>query len=62
MRAWRWLCVVLCMVNAAIFVAWSPVPSRSQREGAPRDVLLLDIALDSYFRLCIERSNLGSMR
>lgn len=28
-----------------------------QREGAPRDVLLLDIALDNYFRLCIERTD-----
>ena len=26
-----------------------------QAEGASRDVLLLDIALDNYFRLCIER-------
>lgn len=25
--------------------------------GGPRDVLLLDIALDSYFRLCIERTD-----
>ncbi len=28
-----------------------------QREGASRDVLLLDIALDSYFRLCLERTD-----
>ncbi|KAL6770951.1 GWD2 [Auxenochlorella protothecoides x Auxenochlorella symbiontica] len=32
-----------------------------QREGASRDVLLLDIALDSYFRLCVERTDLGSL-
>lgn len=34
----------------------------AQREGASRDVLLLDIALDSYFRLCVERTDLGSLR
>ncbi|GAB4821271.1 hypothetical protein N2152v2_008317 [Parachlorella kessleri] len=32
-----------------------------QREGAPRDVLLLDIALDNYFRLCVERTDKGAM-
>lgn len=39
-----------------------PCSLLSQREGAPRDVLLLDIALDSYFRLCVERTDLGSLR
>jgi hypothetical protein len=32
-----------------------------QTEGAGRDILLLDIALDSYFRLCIERSDKSTM-
>lgn len=32
-----------------------------QMEGASRDVLLLDIALDNYFRLCIERADKSSM-
>lgn len=32
-----------------------------QREGAPRDVLMLDIALDNYFRLCVERMDKGGM-
>lgn len=32
-----------------------------QREGAPRDVLLLDIALDSFFRLRIEQQDKGSL-
>ncbi|KAA6428767.1 MAG: carbohydrate-binding module family 45 protein [Trebouxia sp. A1-2] len=30
-------------------------------EGASRDVLLLDIALDNYFRLCIERTDKSSL-
>lgn len=29
--------------------------------GAPRDVLLLDVALDAYFRLCIERMDKGAL-
>jgi alpha-glucan,water dikinase len=28
---------------------------------SPRDVLLLDIALDSYFRLCVDRADKGAM-
>ena len=32
-----------------------------QNEGASRDVLLLDIALDNYFRLCIERVDKGAL-
>ncbi|PSC73883.1 ABC transporter A family member 2 isoform B [Micractinium conductrix] len=32
-----------------------------QAEGASRDLLLLDIALDSYFRLCVERADKGAM-
>ena len=32
-----------------------------QAEGASRDVLLLDIALDNYFRLCIERVDKTSL-
>lgn len=32
-----------------------------QAEGASRDVLLLDIALDNYFRLCIERVDKSSL-
>lgn len=32
-----------------------------QAEGAGRDVLLLDIALDNYFRLCIERTDKSSL-
>ena len=32
-----------------------------QAEGASRDVLLLDIALDNYFRLCIERTDKNSL-
>lgn len=32
-----------------------------QAEGASRDVLLLDIALDNYFRLCIERTDKSSL-
>lgn len=32
-----------------------------QAEGASRDVLLLDIALDNYFRLCIERTDKTSL-
>ncbi|DBB11157.1 TPA: Phosphoglucan, water dikinase, chloroplastic [Trebouxia sp. C0006] len=30
-------------------------------EGASRDVLLLDVALDNYFRLCIERTDKSSL-
>jgi alpha-glucan,water dikinase len=30
-------------------------------EGAPRDVLLLDIALDEYLRLCVERADKAAM-
>lgn len=37
--------------------AWSSL----QAEGASRDVLLLDIALDNYFRLCIERTDKSSL-
>jgi alpha-glucan,water dikinase len=29
--------------------------------GAPRDVLLLDIALDAYFRLCVERTDKSAL-
>ncbi len=32
-----------------------------QNQGVSRDVLLLDIALDNYFRLCIERSDKSTM-
>lgn len=32
-----------------------------QREGAPRDILLLDVALDSFFRLRIEQLDKGSL-
>lgn len=32
-----------------------------QDQGASRDVLLLDIALDNYFRLCIERMDKPKM-
>lgn len=32
-----------------------------QAEGASRDILLLDIALDNYFRLCIERTDKSSL-
>lgn len=32
-----------------------------QAEGASRDILLLDIALDNYFRLCVERADKGAM-
>ena len=32
-----------------------------QAEGASRDMLLLDIALDNYFRLCIERTDKSSL-
>lgn len=32
-----------------------------QNQGVSRDVLLLDIALDNYFRLCIERTDKSSM-
>ncbi len=32
-----------------------------QREGASRDVLLLDIALDNYFRLCLERTDKAAL-
>jgi hypothetical protein len=32
-----------------------------QNEGCSRDVLLLDIALDNYFRLCIERVDKGAL-
>ncbi|KAK9807043.1 hypothetical protein WJX72_011773 [[Myrmecia] bisecta] len=31
-------------------------------EGASRDVLLLDIALDNYFRTCIERTDRGGLK
>ena len=33
----------------------------TQAEGASRDVLLLDVALDNYFRLCIERTDKSSL-
>lgn len=33
-----------------------------QNEGASRDLLLLDIALDSYFRLCVERTDKGALQ
>ena len=33
----------------------------AQAEGASRDILLLDIALDNYFRLCIERTDKSSL-
>lgn len=32
-----------------------------QRQGAPRDVLLLDIALDAFFRLRVEQMDKGTM-
>ena len=32
-----------------------------QAEGASRDVLLLDIALDGYFRLCVERMDKAAL-
>ena len=32
-----------------------------QSEGASRDILLLDISLDNYFRVCIERADKGQM-
>ena len=32
-----------------------------QREGASRDILLLDIALDNYFRLCLERTDKAAL-
>ena len=32
-----------------------------QNQGVSRDVLLLDIALDNYFRLCIERLDKSTM-
>ena len=32
-----------------------------QGEGASRDILLLDISLDNYFRLCIERTDKSQM-
>lgn len=34
----------------------------AQNEGASRDLLLLDIALDSYFRLCVERMDKGALQ
>ena len=33
-----------------------------QSEGAQRDILLLDIALDSYFRTCVERTDRSSLQ
>ncbi|KAL4424419.1 hypothetical protein ABPG77_005662 [Micractinium sp. CCAP 211/92] len=33
-----------------------------QNEGASRDLLLLDIALDGYFRLCVERMDKGALQ
>lgn len=33
-----------------------------QAEGASRDLLLLDIALDGYFRLLVERMDKGAMQ
>ncbi len=33
-----------------------------QAPGASRDVLLLDIALDNYFRLCVERLDKSSLQ
>ena len=33
-----------------------------QAPGASRDVLLLDIALDNYFRLCVERMDKSSLQ
>jgi alpha-glucan,water dikinase len=32
-----------------------------QAEGASRDLLLLDIALDNYFRLCVERTDKAAL-
>ena len=32
-----------------------------QAEGSSRDILLLDIALDNYFRLCVERTDKGAL-
>jgi alpha-glucan,water dikinase len=32
-----------------------------QAPGASRDLLLLDIALENYFRLCLERTDKGSL-
>ena len=34
----------------------------AQAPGASRDVLLLDIALDNYFRLCVERMDKSSLQ
>lgn len=39
-----------------------PILSFSQAEGASRDLLLLDIALDGYFRLLVERMDKGAMQ
>ena len=33
-----------------------------QRAGAQRDLLLLDISLDSYLRLRVERMDKGALR
>ena len=38
------------------------VCNEAQSEGAQRDILLLDIALDSYFRTCIERTDRSSLQ
>lgn len=37
-------------------------PIVPQAEGASRDLLLLDIALDGYFRLLVERMDKGAMQ
>lgn len=39
-----------------------PTPSVPHPQGAPRDVLLLDIALEKHFRLCIERTDKASLK
>jgi hypothetical protein len=35
---------------------------RPQAEGAGRDILLLDIAMDEYLRLSVERIDKGKLR
>lgn len=50
----RWVPGKIAQVRESLQWNW-------KSEGSSRDVMLLDIALDNYFRTCIERADAGSM-
>ena len=56
------LCTSAGLVVDALLPPRPLMLSFCQAEGASRDLLLLDIALDGYFRLLVERMDKGAMQ